>query len=229
MLGRPFKWTDQNREQARMMWERNCSMSEIGSVLGISKGAVSGYTGRNRDLYPTRASKPKEVRPVVEPKQRLPWTQERLLKAAALYARNETIASMAKSMDVSTAAMGDVVKRYPRHFPERARPNSGASAKTSVLSRRTEREARASERSQRGFDSSIFAIPGVPSVRFIDLAANECRFPISSADGPSGASMACCGAKTNASVYCGHHMKISRGDGTRSERRALNGIGGHQA
>jgi hypothetical protein len=40
--------------------------------------------------------------------------------------------------------------------------------------------------------------------------------------------MACCGGKTNGSVYCSHHMNISRGDGTRSERRALNGIGGHQ-
>ncbi|WP_271024947.1 GcrA family cell cycle regulator [Rhizobium sp. RCAM05973] len=232
MLGRPFKWTDQNHERARLMWAEGRSLSEIAAALGIHKGAISGYSGRNRDAFPHRVSAVATAAKLDVPKQiqkpKSQWTQERILKAATLYARNETIASMAKSMGVSTAAMGDVVKRYPQHFPERVRPNSGASAKTSALFRRADREAKASERAQRGFDSSMFAIPDTSPVRFIDLTAHQCKFPISAADGPSNADMPCCGMRISLGSYCSHHAAIARGDGTRGERVALDGIGGRK-
>lgn len=210
MLGRPFKWTDQNREQARIMWEKDCTLTQIAAALRIHKGAISGYTGRNRDIFPRRVVKVKQRDLVVSANKRMPWTRERLLKAAALWSRNVVITSMAESMDVSTAAMGDVIKRYPQYFPERVRPNSGASAIMKAVSLRFERERKATERSQRGFDSSIFAIPGVKPVLFIDLVAGQCKFPISAADGPSDGSMPCCGAKAgDGSHYCNHHHRLA--------------------
>jgi hypothetical protein len=220
MLNIPFKWTDQNVAVLQRMVRDGSSATQAADRLGCSRNAAVGKASRLGTPFHSEIRLPavlvkrnlakKAEAAANAVKKRLPWTQERLLKAAALWARNVSVPAMAQSMDVSTSTMTDVVKRYPQHFPERVQAKNWRVARVDVLSRRSDREAKATERAQRGFDSSIHAIPGVTAVRFIDLTTSQCHFPISSADGPSGADMACCGAESREdSPYCNVHHRLA--------------------
>ncbi|KEA07148.1 GcrA family cell cycle regulator [Rhizobium rhizogenes] len=205
-----FKWTDETMQTAADMWSKGHSGTEIAEKIGVSRNSMLGMADRNRERFPSRLKRPSPHLGVKKNKPRLEWTGERLMKSAALWARNTTIPDMAKIMDVSRSAMFDAVKRYPHHFPERVRPNSGTNARAAALVRRADREGKANERADRGFDSSQLAFPGARSVRFVDLTTQQCKFPISRADEASDADMPCCGIQAeDGRPYCTFHHRLA--------------------
>lgn len=228
MLEAKFKWTDQNIFILQRMVNEGRSAAEAAAALGCSRNAAVGKATRLGTPFHYGSAIGAKKNGNGAGRKQQPWTDERVAKAAELYARNLPIAVIAREMHVRVSGIGRIIERFPEQFPKRVRPNSGTGSKILAILRRAEREEKAAERSEFGFDSAEFAIFGVNPIRFVDLTDAHCKFPISSIGDPTGAEMPCCGARRAHGSYCARHAMIAYGPGTLSERNALNGIGGRQ-
>jgi hypothetical protein len=233
MLKTPFKWTDQNVEILREMLLHGNSSAEVSRRVGCSRNAAIGKAlrlgysfGSGGALAKRDPSEAKSTAGFSE------WTEEQLLKASALWKLGKTAAQIAMIVGRSAASVNSKSQDRRDLFPFRERTTHQAGAASNNA-----KHANSIRRAQgfpplpkeyHSFDSSMFAIDGQKPVQFVDLAAGQCKFPISSEDSPSGADMPCCGAKADFGSYCSHHATISRGRGTRGEQGALDGIGGRK-
>ncbi|MBM7049702.1 hypothetical protein JTP94_31660 [Rhizobium lusitanum] len=218
----------------KTMVAKGHSASQVGISLGCSRNAALSKAFRlglqfHGDSVVRKIEAREERRST---RASTLWSEQELSKASKLWNEGWTSQQIGIAIGKTGNAVNAKAQDRRDLFPFRNRATHQvemASCHAKLQNHvRLEREAKASERAQRGFDSSMFAIPDTSPVRFIDLTAHQCKFPISAADGPSNADMPCCRMRISLGSYCSHHAAIARGEGTRSERVALDGIGGRK-
>ncbi|HXV30354.1 MAG TPA: GcrA family cell cycle regulator, partial [Sinorhizobium sp.] len=197
--------------KAMYMWAGGASQSEIANALGMTTCQVAGRMNRNREDFPKRNPEATKAdgKPIA-PRKNSVWTEARLKTAASLWKAGWTEEEVADALDVSKAAFVQVKKRYKpmfsvdrnRQFRAR-RPRLDVPDNLDELFEQSEGKAAA--------DGRRFILAGVEPVAFVDLRANQCRFPVSSPDSPNGPAMPCCGApRAEGRPYCAAHAVISR-------------------
>lgn len=233
MLKTPFRWTDQNTEILKGMLLKGHSASDVGRRVGCSRNAAIGKALRLGYSFGISGVLPK--RDPVEHNStagNLEWTEEQLSKASSLWKLGKTAAQIAAIIGRSTASVNSKSQDRRDLFPFRQRTThqTGAASNNAKHANRMRRAQGLPNlpKEYHSFDSSMFAIPGQTPVEFFNLKPGQCKFPISCEDGPSGAAMPCCGAKTGGHTYCAYHASVAHGQGTRGEQNALDGIGGRR-
>ncbi len=212
MLQQLFTWTEANISLLQSLINQGLSGAEIAAQLRCSRNAVIGKAHRlglqlagskgaplKRSPIEVHASSPKT-----------PWTVERIETASRMWRAGDRIPLIASAVGCSIAALHFQAAKYREQFPKRGyqqpekvtRPAGNDGSKYVFNA-----------------DSIPFLLPDFPGVRFIDLEAKHCRWPVSN---DHGADMLCCGAPRLHGSYCGVHAMVSRGRGTESERKATS-------
>lgn len=167
------------------------------------------------------------------------WTEATLKKAAALWKDGKSAAQIGEAIGRSRNAVLGKAHRMPELFPARGERRPSVTVRRVVEKLRGPRSSPVRVKSEpaprpprppkpvpaevpdgwireRGEpirnDLSVFALPGIDPVAFIDLGRDACRFPLQAAELKAGPSMPCCGAKTeDGKSYCeAHHAVMTR-------------------
>lgn len=218
MLNSAFTWTDDARAEAVEMWQDGRSISQIAEFFTISRGAVSGYISRNRELFAKRPSgettKAKTERAAAKSKTQAAktrWTDEVVEKASLMWRVGLMGGEIADAIGCSESAFYEFTSNNRDKFPKRLKAREPVVKSLATGPALTNHNL---------FDSTGYQLPGVQPIAFVAIGRGECRFPINSHDSHNGPEMPCCGSETGGMVYCPAHMSIARGRGTESERTA---------
>lgn len=217
-------WTEERVAVLRKMAERGMMASEIAIKLGVTRMAVLGKGNRLGIKFDhgVKGGVNTARRLGREPKKIVTtiWNEARVTAAAALWKSGLKAKDIAEAMGCSEGAFLALTDRRRDAFPKRGYQKPSAPRKPRV------KPVSPIEKIERvngtfKFDSVPFLLPEFPGVKFIDLEAQHCKFPVSNDAGPD---LLCCGAnRLEGHPYCGVHLSISRGRGTRSEQMALDG------
>lgn len=213
MLQNSHVWTENNHAEAVEMWAEGRSMSEIANHFCISRGAVSGYVSRNRDVFAVRRQG-QATKPRVRASGRVHavWTPDKVKQAAVMWKRGTTAAEIAGQFSVTPRAFMALVHRYRETFPIRSSVNR---REREPKERRPKREVPVNldtlfeaAGSSTMYDGSQYQLTGQQPIAFASLKAKECVFPVSAPDDPPGPEMPCCGAPVAYGPYCSAHAAI---------------------
>jgi GcrA cell cycle regulator len=221
-----FVWTDKNVFLLRQMMANGHSASQIGSTIGTTRNAVIGKAHRMQIRLANgkapRQFKPKEV--VIKQAQasKTVWTEERIARAVELWETGMLSKDIAADLGCTPNAFLALTDRFRARFPKRGHHRAGKSRSAAVGEAQVTAADMVEIKAAKtfAFDSVPFLLPEFPSVRFVDLKAQDCKFPVSNDEGED---MLCCGARRITGPYCGVHAVVARGRGTRSEQAAHKG------
>ncbi|WP_267550341.1 helix-turn-helix domain-containing protein [Rhizobium rhizogenes] len=236
-----INWTPVAKAQMSKMWADGHSISQIAATVNVDPGTISGLMHRNRDLFPKRGSQGKSAYSQTSNGQSK-WKEDQLHVAAEMWGRGCASREIGDAIGKTATAIDAKANANRELFPYRKQWGAVSDEKTAsaqFIDRVGRQKAKRGRHAQglvaapssvprHGYNSAVFAIPGVTPVRFFDLTDKQCKFPISCEDSPSGADMPCCGGPKTHGSYCAAHFMITRGDGSRREQNALNGIGGRR-
>jgi hypothetical protein len=239
-------WTPSTKEHASKLWAEGQSIGQIAAALRVDRGSISGLMSRNRDMFPKRGGQ--GVSAYIEI-NRLPqsaksvWTEDDFATASRLWAEGKTYNQIGAVINKTANAISRKVQDRRDLFPRREASGTNQANTASAHAKFINRVGRQQEKRERhalglpaeppplphhGYDTAVFALPGVNPVRLIDLEPRHCRWPITCDESPKGADTPFCGADRTHGSYCAAHAMISRGRGTVSEQNALSGIGGRK-
>lgn len=200
MLQQVHVWNDDNHSEAVEMWGDGKSMKQIADHFSISRGAVSGYISRNRDVFPPRNT---ETQRVTRGRVHSAWTEARIDAASILWTEGVPTDEIANRFGVTTAALSDIVRRFRVRFPKRHRVEKRKAIPVDVDALFEEIEATSN------YDSRRYQRLGFEPASFASLKARECRFPLTAADEPASPEMRCCAAPIYRGSYCGAHYAVA--------------------
>lgn len=236
MLKQKFSWTDQNRARVFDMWKEGYSISDIGTALGVYRGAVSGLMSRNRDMFPKHGGqgKPALVHIPSRKAPRVDWTAALIEKAEAMWTEGSTAAQIAEACGATVHSLNSLVIRMRERFPKRGyvlqaraltytkATMANADGTSQSISKSNARRKAAKDNQERiaaGLppvshhklvtDFSIFALPGVEPSTLLKVKDNQCKWPISSNEDPTDGDMPVCGGRRTHGSYCTHHARIA--------------------
>lgn len=158
------------------------------------------------------------------------WEREDLERAAAMNRDGMTFADIAKAFGVKRAAISGIASRNRDLFPKIEGRAGGPKPKPKPVARPAAKaDGKAGAKSGKGSgrlsalgvtvrkegvagtgrDLSVHKLPGVETVRFADLASDQCSFPLTKFDGQDGPGMPCCGARAEEGKrWCKAHMRV---------------------
>lgn len=232
-------WTVEAKENASKLWADGLSVGQIASRLNVQLGSISGLMTRNRDLFPKRGGRGKSAYVQVDAPTlngKSSWTEEQLQTAVDLWNLNRTTEEIGEAIGKSAKAVRVKAQNNRDMFPHRdlrGTGNRGHVDRVGLQRAKRERHAQGLPAEppplpHHGYNTAVYALPGVNPVRLMDLDPKHCRWPITCDESPKGADTPFCGARRTHGSYCAAHAMISRGRGTQSEQNALNGIGGRK-
>ena len=202
-------WTKQDERTLIELYRKGFTTTQIGAELGCSKNAVVGKINRIRSVH-GRNSLPPRVKKKKAEKVKRPngWTDDQISSLKELYNKGFSAAFIAAQLGRSRSAVCGKINRIREERGEGSfdRPKS------------TEKASRRS--------ASVVIDPAeVPvsyRIPFLETESRHCRW-IDDERGPDGFPT-CCGhviPDTPGPKFCAYHREKARGDGTPSERRAL--------
>lgn len=204
MLQNSHVWTEDNHAEAVEMWAEGRSMSEIADHFCISRGAVSGYVSRNRDVFAKRVmGRPAAPKVRASGRVHAIWTDQRLDTAERMWKTGQSAEHIAASLGVTTGAFQATMKRFRARFPyKRQRGQSSREVPANLDKLFTDKKTSSL------YDGSQYQLADREPIAFAALTAKECVFPVSTADDPPGPEMPCCGAPVAYGPYCSAHAAI---------------------
>lgn len=232
-------WTIEAKQKASKLWSDGLSVAQIAARLNVQLGSISGLMTRNRDMFPRRGSRGHSAYArsnTASLNGKSVWTEEQLQTAVDMWNSNRTTEEIGEAIGKTAKAVRVKANNNRDMFPHRDLRGSG---QVRIVDRVGRQQAKRERHIQglpseppplpyHGYNTAVFALPGVATVRLLDLTDKHCRWPITCDESPKGADTPFCGSIRTHGSYCAAHAMISRGSGTLSERNALNGIGGRQ-
>lgn len=157
------------------------------------------------------------------------WTEERIAKAARLWAEGLSITAIAKAVGASSrSGVGGIMNRQRARFPRRGRPGNlckggrrpkPAGTRAEQRDRQRANAARAAERRAKAAEAKAAAapapqpaLPATLPIRFADAVEHgRCLLFIGDPLGPGGPDMPVCGGERAAEPvrgrYCPYHKR----------------------
>ena len=197
MLQSTHIWNDDNHAEAVELWRDGKSMREIADHFCISRGAVSGYVSRNRDVFSPRNTVTERFG---KGRVHSAWTEARIDAASRLWAEGVHADEIAENLGVTKAALSDITRRFRARVPKRERMKARTKVDLDALFEEIEATSL--------YDGRRYQLVGREPVAFAALKAKECKFPVSASDEQPGPEMACCGAPVEKGPYCSAHAAI---------------------
>ncbi|WP_181409901.1 GcrA family cell cycle regulator [Martelella alba] len=215
-------WTDKNIQTAAELSRSGLSYRDIAERFGVSRGSVAGLANRRRDLFPKAAARAKtEAKPVEAKKpkaraknyaDRFAWDDAKRQRAVSLWKSGKSYREIGDVLGCDRTTVGMLAKRRPDLFPKHEKPKPEPVRKFTKPTARMASFAlsfRQKTASGTRRDLSVHAIEGVPSKRFVDVGAHECRFPLVAFDAADGLDVPCCAAETMpGQSWCAHHFRV---------------------
>ncbi|PHP68203.1 hypothetical protein CSC94_06000 [Zhengella mangrovi] len=214
MRGEPFSEAEIDR--LARLWASGEGIAKLCAASGRKHGTISRMISRRRDKFPKRSN---SVTPRKEKPAHPKWHEQATIRRAAdLWGGGATAAEIAKTLGLSRQAVTAIAVRNRDKFP--ARQSNAA-----VIAKRR----RDVEVAEFGGTEAASHVPQMPDnaepTGFLDAVDRDrCLFSCDPVGTASGSSMRVCGAPRAGDEqftrYCRFHVRLSRGIGTLSERRA---------
>lgn len=167
-------------------------------------------------------------------KQPFSWTDQAVIILRERLAVGDPASKIGAALGCSRNAI--IGKAHRLNISMRnGKPANGAAVKSRTADLKDRRDRRAaglpaSSQEFDGFDSPVSPVwDDSKLIRFVDMEAHHCKFPVTTKDSPAGADMPGCGHDRTHGSYCSHHASIARGQGNRAEQHATDGMGGRRA
>ncbi|QXV73548.1 GcrA-like cell cycle regulator protein [Rhizobium phage RHph_X2_30] len=201
-----FSWTEDTVTTAAKLWIDGKTITQIGHHFGVSRSAVAAMIYRNRDKFPqkTTGRVVKRAHAVGVKLGTFHWTDEVLQRASAMWKHGDTAKHIAGVLGVNERSFLSVTNRYRGMFPTRLerRPRKPQEPMLDFVDQEAGAERRA-------LDLAQFQIADTTPVRFVDLGAWQCRFPLEAVEAVSGPETPCCGVHAGVgNYYCATHRKV---------------------
>ena len=181
---RKGNWDQAAIHKAAQLWQKGWTTSRIGVELGVSRNAVVGIAGRNRDLFPARSSSAG-----TRAAKSTPHPPEADIRPSVRKQRKEP--AKRRTRRKTTVARTN----QPTTIPPAIKPDSKVLVRTKDPAPRVDR--------QHAFEP----IPGCEPVPLINLLPTQCRWPV---NGFEGVKPIFCGQHCERTEpYCADHQRIA--------------------
>lgn len=212
-------WTPENIGHIRKLWDEGWTTNAIAVKVGCTKSMVSGYTQKNRSMFPPRIARLSVALLKADIKDLAhAWSNDSLTsdEIGALFGLKgvEVREVAALNRDLFPPRNPATKKRHEnrsKNKPPRQNPRI-----SSVWTRRDPSQPPPSYYDPLHMDD--YELTRLPHAKLLhNLAAGECKWPL----GEDRPYRFCACQTTQAGTYCAHHVVKAVGVGTKSEREAV--------